>query len=129
MISRYEKSMNPVRRAAFDTEIALAKERISEGNLEAAFVHLERAHVIGQAFAGPHARSHWLMLKVELRRRQPAAAFGQAVRIILGILGSAVGLIPVGNTGGTNVSMFKRMPIAPELQRIIDGSAPPDAPA
>ena len=120
--------MNPVRRVAFDTEMALAKERISEGDLDAGFVHLERAHVIGQTFVGPHARSHWLMLKVELRRRQPAAVFRQALRIILGILGSAVGVIPVGNTGGSNVSMFKRMPIAPELQRIIDGSAPPDAP-
>lgn len=121
--------MNPVRRAAFDTEIALAKERISEGNLDAGFVHLERAHVVGQAFVGLHARSHWLMLKVELRRRRPAAVFGQALRILLGILGSAVGVVPVGNTGGSNVSMFKRMPIEPELQRIIDAATPPDAPA
>ena len=41
---------------------------------------------------------------------------------------TGVGVVPVGNTGGSNVSMFKRMPIAPELQRIIDGEAPPDAP-
>ena len=53
-----------------------------------------------------------------------SAAFGQIVRIVLGTLGSAVGLVPVGNTGGTNVSMFKRMPIAPELQISIDGGAP-----
>jgi hypothetical protein len=39
------------------------------------------------------------------------------------MLGSAVGKVPVGNTGGSNVSMFKRMPIAPELQDIIDGGA------
>lgn len=121
--------MNPVRRVAFDTEIALAKERISRGELETGFAHLERAHVIGQAFVGPHARSHWLMLKVEFRRKRPVAAFGQAVRIVLGVLGSAVGIVPVGNTGGSNVSMFKRMPIEPELQRIIDDGAPPDASA
>src|SRR5690606_29234295 len=121
--------MNPVRRIAFHTEIALAKERISRGELETGFVHLERAHVIGQAFVWPHARSHWLMLIVELRRRRPLAAIGQALRIVLGALGSAVGVVPVGNTGGSNVSMFKRMPIAPALQRIIDGSSPPDAPA
>jgi hypothetical protein len=29
----------------------------------------------------------------------------------------------VGNTGGTDISMFKRLPIAPELQKIIDGSS------
>ena len=118
--------MNPVRSVAFDNEIALAKVFIARGELETAFAHIERAHVIGQAFVVPHARSHWLMLEVELRRRRPGAVFGQVVRIALGALGSAVGVIPVGNTGGTNVSMFKRMPIAPELQNVIDGGAPPD---
>ena len=45
------------------------------------------------------------------------------MRLVLGVLGSAVGKVPVGNTGGSNVSMFKRMPIEPELQDIIDGGA------
>ncbi len=119
--------MNPVRSLAFANEIALAKEFIARGDLATGFAHLERAHVIGQALVGPHIISHWLMLKIELRRRRPVAAFGQIVRIALGALGSAVGVVPVGNTGGSNISMFKRMPIAPELQRIIDGDAPPDA--
>ena len=122
-----ERFMNRVRSLAFDDEIARAKEFIARGELEAGFAHMERAHVIGQAFVVPHARSHWLMLKVECRRRRPAAAFGQAVRIVLGVLGSAVGVVPVGNTGGSDVSMFKRMPIERELQNIIDGGAPPDA--
>jgi hypothetical protein len=114
--------VNAVRRVAFDNEIAQAKELIAKGELEASFSHLERAHVIGQAFVMPHATSHWLMLRVELRRRRVIAAFGQIVRIVLGMLGSAVGVVPVGNTGGTDISMFKRMPIDPELQRIIDGA-------
>ena len=116
-----------VRSAAFDGEIALAKELIAKGELEAGFAHLERAHVIGQAFVVPHVRSHWLMLTLEIRRRQPVAAFGQVARLVLGILGSGVGKVPVGNTGGSNVSMFKRMPIAPELQDIIDGGAQTNA--
>ncbi len=118
--------MNPIQSVAFDNEIARAKEFIARSDLETGFAHLERAHVIGQAFVVPHARSHWLMLKVELRRRRPVAAFGQVARIALGVLGSAVGVVPVGNTGGSNISMFKRMPVAPELQSIIDGDAPPD---
>ena len=118
--------MNPVRSVAFDNEIARAKTFIAMGELEAGFAHLERAHVIGQAFVVPHARAHWLMLKVEVRRRRPVAAFGQAVRIVLGVLGSAVGVVPVGNTGGSDVSMFKRMPIAPDLQNLIDGGVPRD---
>jgi hypothetical protein len=65
------------------------------------------------------------MLRVEFRRKRVIAALGQTVRIVLGMLGSAVGVIPVGNTGGTDIGMFKRMPIEPELQNIIDG-VPPD---
>ena len=116
--------MNPVRSVAFANEISLAKELIAKGELEASFPHLERAHIIGQAFVVPHATSHWLMLRVEFRRRRVMAAFGQTVRIVLGMLGSAIGVVPVGNTGGTDVSMFKRMPIEPELQNIIDGVPP-----
>ena len=116
--------MNPDRSAAFDSEIALAKELIAKGELEASFRHLERAHIIGQAFVLPHAKSHWLMFMVECRRKRAKAAFGQVIRIGLGMLGSAVGVVPVGNTGGTDVSMFKRMPIDAELQKIIDGVPP-----
>jgi hypothetical protein len=113
--------MNSVQSVAFDNEIALAKELIAKGELEASFAHLERAHVIGQAFVVPHATSHWLMLSVEFRRRRTMAALGQVARIVLGMLGSAVGAVPVGNTGGTDVSMFKRMAVAPELQKFVDG--------
>ncbi|MEQ8954502.1 MAG: DUF3703 domain-containing protein [Gammaproteobacteria bacterium] len=119
--------MKFLQRTAFDNEISQAKQLITSGNLDEGFAHLERAHVIGQAFVAPHVKSHWLMLKVEFQRRQPAAVLGQLARIMLGALGSAVGVVPVGNTGGTNISMFKPMPIAPELQKLIDGDAQPDA--
>ena len=121
--------MNQVQRVAFNKEISLAKEFIAQGELDTGFTHLERAHVIGQAFVFPHTLTHWLMLKLAWQRRQPAAAFGQLIRIFLGALGSAIGSVPVGNTGGTDISMFKRLPIAPELQRIIDGEVPPDVQA
>lgn len=120
--------MNHVRKKAFEREIALAREFIAIGELEAGFYHLERAHVIGQPFVVPHAVCHYLMLGVELRRRRTEAALGQFVRIVLGILGSAVGVVPTGNTGGTDISMFKRMPVEPELQDAIDGVLP-DPPA
>lgn len=116
--------MNPIQRSAFDGEIAQARTFIAAGSLEAGFAHLERAHVIGQSFVVPHVQSHWLMLRVELLRRRPAAVLGQLVRTVLGALGSAVGVVPAGNTGGTNTSMFKRMPVDAELQNIIDGREP-----
>lgn len=115
--------MNSQRRLAFDREIALGREFIAAGDLNRAFQHLERAHIIGQTFVGAHAQAHWLMFTLEIRRRRIADAFGQAVRLVLGAIGSAVGVVPIGNTGGTDISMFKRLPIAPELQAIIDGSS------
>jgi hypothetical protein len=115
--------MNTRRRRAFDREIALGRELIAVGEMERALRHLERAHVIGQTFVGAHAKSHWLMFTLEIRRGHIAAVFGQAVRLVLGVIGSAVGIVPTGNTGGTDISMFMRLPIAPELQKIIDDSA------
>jgi hypothetical protein len=111
----------PLRRA-FDREIALGQALIASGDLERAMRHLERAHVLGQPFVGAHWKAHASMLALELRRRKFAAAWGQVLRLLLGAIGSAVGIIPVGNTGGSDISMFKRLPIAPDLQAIIDGS-------
>lgn len=116
--------MNLFQRSAFCAERDRARALMKSGDLDAAFVHLERAHVIGQADVVPHVTTHWLMLRVELRRCRLAALCGQALRIVLGATGSAVGIVPSGNTGGTNVSLFRRMPIERELQSIIDGVGP-----
>lgn len=104
----------------FDTEIGAARSRMAAGELDAAMLYLERAHVIGQLQVWPHVLSHWLMMKVELRRGRLLAAFGQFVRIVLGAIGSAVGVVPTGNTGGSDISMFERLPVAPDLQAAID---------
>jgi hypothetical protein len=112
--------MNPLIHAAFNTELELAKQLIASGNLERAYTHIERAHVIGQNSVVLHARSHWLFLRLELIRSRPLAAWGQVMRIMLGVLGSALNVVPVGNTGGSDISMFKRLPVAVELQNIID---------
>lgn len=115
--------MSPAQRQAFDSEIRQAMAMLRAGEIDGGFTHLERAHVIGQAYVVPHVVSHWHMLRVEVKRGRPVAALGQAVRIVLGGLGSAVGVVPTGNTGGSDISMFKRMPIDPELQKVIYGNA------
>ncbi len=107
--------MNAAHRKILEEEFALAKRLMQQRRDEEAFAHLERAHVLGQQYVRPHLRSHWLMLKIAFRRREPVAVWGQVVRIVLGGLGSAIGRVPTGNTGGTDVSMFKRMPIAADL--------------
>lgn len=114
------KNMTPIHEAALAQEIARAREQMDDRRYDEAMVHLERAHVLGQRFIAPHVIVHWLMFRVAMGRLQPAAAIGQLVRIALGAVGSAVGKVPIGNTGGSDVNMFKPMPIAPELARIME---------
>jgi uncharacterized protein DUF3703 len=112
--------MNIGQDKAFEKEIATARALMRQNKHDQAFLHLERAHVLGQQHAVPHVRSHWLMLRVAVHRREPVAVLGQAARIVLGAVGSLVGSVPTGNTGGTNISMFKRLPIDPELLKIME---------
>ena len=99
-------------RPAVDHELA-ASMRMVERNSQ--FHHLERAHVLGQASTREHVRVHWRMFRWALRDRDAREAFGQLVRIVGAATKTAIGLVPHGNTGGANVSPFRRMPIAPEL--------------
>lgn len=114
--------MNPRHQEMLEQEIRLARELIGRGNLDGAFVHLERAHVLGQRYVRWHVLAHWLMLRIAIRRHHGISAAGQAARIVLGAIGSALGRVPTGNTGGSDVSMFARMPISPELAGVMNGS-------
>jgi hypothetical protein len=112
--------MKPELRQAFEAEMAAAARLYEKGQLDQAFKHLEVAHVLGQRYVIPHAKSHWLMLKVGMKRRSLAQVIGQGVRIVFGVLGSAVGIVPTGNTGGTNISMFKRLPIDQSIHKLVE---------
>lgn len=105
--------------AAFEADMAAAKHLMQAGRLDRAMRHLERAHVIGQNHVMPHVRSHWAMFQIAVKRHSPADGLGQAARIVLGALGSAVGVVPTGNTGGTDISMFARLPIDHEITALI----------
>lgn len=115
--------MHPELQAAFEQAMAEARHHVFQGELAAAQAALERAHVLGQAHVWPHVVTHAGMLRLAWRRRQWGAVGGQAVRLLLGALGSAVGILPTGNTGGSDVGMFRRMPVDPALQRLIAGGA------
>ena len=101
-----------------ELERATAAERRGDPNL--AFRQLERAHVLGQAATCDHVRTHWEMLLWGVRRRQLREVAGQVLRIVGAATKTAFGLVPTGNTGGSNVSPFRRLPIPLELQSIID---------
>jgi hypothetical protein len=98
--------------------IEAARHRAA-GEAKSAFAALERAHVLGQLDVVPHLRVHWQMLRVGSSAGDWREVTGQLMRIALVPVGHLVGRLPVGNTGGTNVSAFKPMPIPPELERLI----------
>ena len=110
--------MNKKLQDAFDAEMMAAIELYRAGNVTQAFLHLETAHVLGQRYGVPHVATHYWMLKVGLKRRSVNEVGGQLIRIVLGVVGSAVGRVPVGNTGGTNISMFKRLPLDPRIKQL-----------
>ena len=112
--------MHPELRRAYERELGRASDFAGRALYDEALHHLERAHVLGQLFVGPHTYVHWRMFLIATRRRDLPAAWGQAVRIVLGALGSALGRVPLGNTGGTNISMFARLPVDPELERLME---------
>jgi hypothetical protein len=92
---------------------------VARGDHASAFASLERAHVLGQTDFGSHWRVHLRMLRVGWARRDSREVLGQMLRLALVPIGHAVGRLPVGNTGGSNVSAFRPMPVAADLQRLL----------
>jgi hypothetical protein len=112
--------MSPRLRAAFEAELGAAEARRRAGDLDAAFGHLERAHILGQQYVAPHVRTHVAMLQIGVARRDLREIAGQLVRIPAAAIGSALGVAPGGNTGGANVGFFARMEIPPDLKALLD---------
>ncbi len=78
--------------------------------------HLERAHIVGQRYFWGHLISHLWMLRVAWARQDLREGLGQFTRILAVPLGYVFGWVPVGNTGGANVSPIRPMPIPLDLQ-------------
>lgn len=88
-------------------------------DLEGAFRHFERAHILGQRSTRLHVRAHFAMLQIGYHRGSTREMFGQLLRIIAAALFSRI-WVPQGNTGGSNVSAFQQMDIPEDLRRIMD---------
>ena len=110
------------RRIAPHVEATLADacQARAAGDTQQEFTHLERAHVMGQASTYWHVKIHILMMGWAIRNRSMHELFGKIIRIIGAATKTAFGLVPTGNTGGANVSPFKRMPVAPDVAALIE---------
>ena len=64
-------------RTSVQRELDAAREADSQGLAQIAFVHLERAHVLGQASTVEHVRVHLRMFGWAARHRKTGEALGQ----------------------------------------------------
>jgi hypothetical protein len=108
--------------AAWLIEMSKGCSELQANNLDAAFTHFERAHILGQRFTVLHVRSHWGMFRIAWRCKDVAEFVGQVSRMVAASLFSRI-WVPVGNTGGANVSAFKPMPIPEDLAAILNESS------
>ncbi|MBK7902526.1 MAG: DUF3703 domain-containing protein [Proteobacteria bacterium] len=111
--------MNPAVKLAYERELSLAMEAEASGHSREAFEHLERAHILGQRSTRAHVRAHWNMLRLGIRMRDGREVTGQVTRLIAALAVTRI-WVPVGNTGGANVSATKPMPIPEDLRRLLE---------
>lgn len=110
--------MNSALRSAYGVELIAATESSMRADTEAAFRHLERAHILSQRHTWQHVRVHWLMLKLGASGRDWREVLGQLSRIVAATVFSRI-WVPIGNTGRANVSAMKAMPIPDDLRRVL----------
>ena len=108
----------------YKQELGLYQVAIDKNDYSVAWKHLENAHILGQAYPKEHTTVHWLMLKFGLKIKNFKEIIGQIPRLIFGGVKSFVGTIPVGNTGGANVSALKPMDIPEHLKQILNKYKP-----
>jgi hypothetical protein len=103
----------------FQNELLMSEEAWIKGNRLKSWHHLERAHILGQAYPVSHTYVHWLMLVFGFRTKSINEIAGQLPRLLVGGVKSFVGIIPVGNTGGANVPPLKPMDIPADLAKMM----------
>ena len=98
----------------FHTQLQLGKEALNSGDLKASFHHFENAHILGQQHLWRHTLSHYWMFIFGIKTKNTKETIGQVFRIIASLLFTLI-WVPKGNTGGTNISPIKPIPIRKEL--------------
>lgn len=100
-------------------ELTNYNTELGKNNLQKAWRHLERAHILGQSWPREHSHVHWVMLKFGFRIKDIREIIGQIPRLLVGGVKSFIGKIPVGNTGGANVPPLRPMEIPEDVQVIL----------
>ncbi|MBX3725516.1 MAG: DUF3703 domain-containing protein [Xanthomonadales bacterium] len=111
--------LRPDARRAWQSEMAAGRAASTAGDLDVAFRHFERAHVIGQRNTWAHTRAHLAMFAIGWRRRDPRELLGQAMRIPAALTKTLL-WVPRGNTGGADVGALRSLPVPADLACYLD---------
>ncbi|CAM1370240.1 conserved hypothetical protein [Tenacibaculum sediminilitoris] len=104
------------RKQEYCRQLTLAKKALESKRFQVSFYHLENTHILGQKYLYHHALSHYYMLVFGIKTKNSKEILGQFFRIIASLLITLI-WVPIGNTGGSNISAIKPIPIRNELQK------------
>jgi len=114
-LSNFSKNIAPF----VKEELLKAERALQSGDSSASFAHLENAHILGQESTYWHVKVHFQMMLWGVRQKDSHEITGQIIRLIGAALLTLIKGVPIGNTGGSNVSPVKPMPIKKEHAAII----------
>lgn len=101
-------------RGTYDFYRRSAQAHERAGRIDAAWACLEAAHILGQRETQRHVRAHVAMLMLAWRTRDRRELLGQIPRLLAAIIATWL-WVPTGNTGRSNLSPFRRLPLPADL--------------
>jgi hypothetical protein len=105
-----------VLKTEFYKQLQLGKSALKQSSYPIAFYHFENTHILGQKHIWQHTISHYWMFVFGIKTKNTKEIIGQFFRIIASLLFTLI-WVPLGNTGGTNISPIKPIPVRKELQK------------
>ncbi len=112
-----------MRRFEYEKELENFFTQLKLNDISSSWLHLERAHILGQFFWREHFYVHILMFYLSIRVLNFREAIYQIPRILLAIPGSIFKKAPKGNVGTSRVGIFEEMPISNDLEKILNESS------
>ena len=106
-------------REALQQAFVEGRAALRRADPQAAFIWLERAHILSQRMPLKHAWSHWLMLRAGWQAHDWYEVVGQLPRTLVALLFSRI-WVPQGNNGRARMSAFQAMQLSEELRRLLE---------
>jgi hypothetical protein len=103
----------------YQNELDAYRNALDKKHYQESWRHLERAHILGQPYPYQHTAVHWKIFLFGVKLKNWKEVLGQIPRLLVGGVKSFVGHIPVGNTGGANVTPLQPMEIPEDLMTMI----------